>query len=63
MGFEQQTPRKRLRAFKKIKKTKHRSLNFCTQHTLTRGDYGPNKPTTIQSDSDIRHCFDEREVI
>jgi hypothetical protein len=43
MGFEQQTPRKRLRAFSKAKKTKHRSLNFSTQHTVTRGDNGPKE--------------------
>jgi hypothetical protein len=62
MDFEQQTPRKRaLRAFRRVKKTKARSLNFTTQHTLTRGDYGPKEKPTTGLPDDIGFFYSEGE--
>jgi len=55
MDFENHTPvTRRLRPFRKAKKTKHRSLALSPLLTLQRGDDElKEKPTTAEPDSDF----------
>jgi hypothetical protein len=62
MDFKNNTPTKRLlRPFSKGKKTKRRSLDLVTQHTLTRSDFGPKEKPITSLPNDIGFFYTEGE--